>query len=426
MLYQESIKLFDRAKKNIPGGVNSPVRAFKSVGGNPLFMKKAKGAYMYDVDGREYIDFINSWGPMILGHANPEVVEAIKKQADDSTSFGAPTEWEVDVAELICSIIPSVDKVRMVNSGTEACMSAVRLARGFTGKDKIIKFAGCYHGHADCFLIEAGSGALTFGEPNSPGVPKAVANDTLIARYNDLESVNAIMQANSGQVACLIVEPVAGNMGCIPPAAGFLEGLRSLCDQHDILLIFDEVMTGFRLTLGGVQELYNVQADLVTYGKVIGGGLPVGAFGGKAEIMNHLAPDGPVYQAGTLSGNPVAMAAGFTTLTILKNHPEIYTELTKKAEYLAKGIQQILESKSIPHTINQVGSMLSVHFSDRLVTDFDSAKNAAGETFNKFFHHLLKNGIYLPPSAYETWFLTDALVDSDLEKVLEVVKGFKI
>ena len=426
MIYNESVRLFDRAKKNIPGGVNSPVRAFKSVGGNPLFMKKAKGAYMYDVDDRKYIDLINSWGPMILGHAHPEVVEAIKKQTEDSTSFGTPTEWEVDMAEMICSIIPSVDKIRMVNSGTEACMSAVRLARGYTGKDKIIKFAGCYHGHADCFLIEAGSGALTFGEPNSPGVPKAVANDTLIARYNDLENVKAIMQANSGQIACLIVEPVAGNMGCIPPAEGFLEGLRSLCDEHNIVLIFDEVMTGFRLSLGGAQELLNVKADLVTYGKVIGGGLPVGAFGGKAEIMNQLAPDGPVYQAGTLSGNPVAMAAGYTTLKILKDNPEIYTELENKAKTLAKGIKEILDRKAIPHTINQLGSMLSVHFSDQPVTDFDSAKNAAGETFNKFFHHMLENGIYLPPSAYETWFMTDSLVDGDLEKVLAVVEGFEV
>ncbi|MFK7757661.1 MAG: glutamate-1-semialdehyde 2,1-aminomutase [Flavobacteriales bacterium] len=424
MLYQESIKLFERAKKNIPGGVNSPVRAFNSVGGNPLFMKSAKGAYLYDADGRKYIDCINSWGPMILGHAHPEVVEAIKKQTDDSTSFGTPTEWEVDMAELICSIIPNVDKVRMVNSGTEACMSAVRLARGFTGKDKIIKFAGCYHGHADCFLIEAGSGALTFGEPNSPGVPKAVANDTLIAQYNDLESVKAIMEANAGNVACLIVEPVAGNMGCIPPNAGFLEGLRSLCNEHNIVLIFDEVMTGFRLTIGGVQQLLKVQADLVTYGKVIGGGLPVGAFGGKAEIMNHLAPEGPVYQAGTLSGNPVAMAAGFTTLSILKDSPEIYTELDKKAKTLVAGITEIAERKSIPLTTNQVGSMLSVHFSDQPVTDFNSAKHAAGEMFNKFFHHFLENGIYLPPSAYETWFLTDALVDEDVEKILGVFEGF--
>lgn len=426
MLYQESIKLFDRAKKNIPGGVNSPVRAFKSVGGNPLFMKSAKGAYMYDADGREYIDFINSWGPMILGHAKPEVVEAIKKQTDDSTSFGTPTEWEVDMAELICEIAPNLDKVRMVNSGTEACMSAVRLARGYTGKDKIIKFAGCYHGHADCFLIEAGSGALTFGVPNSPGVPEAVAKDTLIARYNDLENVKQIMEANATEIACLIIEPVAGNMGCIPPTKEFLQGLRALCDVNGIVLIFDEVMTGFRLSLGGAQELYGVNADLVTYGKVIGGGLPVGAFGGKKEIMNKLAPDGPVYQAGTLSGNPVAMAAGYTTLKILKDNPQIYKELENKAKTLAKGIKGILDRKAIPHTINQLGSMLSVHFSNEPVTDFDSAKNAAGKTFNKFFHHMLENGIYLPPSAYETWFITDALTDEDLKKVLEVVEGFAV
>ncbi len=424
MIYNESVKLFERAKKTIPGGVNSPVRAFKSVGGNPLFMKSARGAYMYDVDDRQYIDFINSWGPMILGHAHPEVVEAIKKQTNHSTSFGTPTEKEVDMAELICDIIPSVDKIRMVNSGTEACMSAVRLARGYTGKDKIIKFAGCYHGHADCFLIQAGSGALTFGEPNSPGVPAAVANDTLIARYNDLENVKAIMEANSGDIACLIIEPVAGNMGCIPPVDGFLEGLRSLCNEHNIVLIFDEVMTGFRLSLGGAQEFYNIQADLVTYGKIIGGGLPVGAFGGKAEIMKHLAPEGPVYQAGTLSGNPVAMAAGYTTLSILKNNPEIYTELNKKAQFLVDGIKEIAKKKSVPLTVNQVGSMLSVHFSDQPVTDFDSAQHAARNEFNTFFHHLLENGVYLPPSAYETWFLCDSLSQEDLDKVLKVIRTY--
>jgi len=424
MLYQESIKLFERAKKNIPGGVNSPVRAFKSVGGNPLFMKKAKGAYMYDADDRRYIDMINSWGPMILGHAHPEVMEAIRKQTEDSTSYGTPTEKELDMADLICDLVPNIDKVRMVNSGTEACMSAVRLARGYTGKDKIIKFAGCYHGHADCFLIQAGSGALTFGEPNSPGVPEAVAKDTLIAQYNNLSNVKEIMEANSGEIACLIVEPVAGNMGCIPPAAGFLEGLRALCDEHGIVLIFDEVMTGFRLALGGAQELYDVNADLVTYGKVIGGGLPVGAFGGKAEIMNCLAPDGPVYQAGTLSGNPVAMSAGITQLSILKRDPEIFGRIESKAKFLEAGILDIAKEKNIPLTVNTVGSMISVHFAAEAVTDFDSAKHAAGETFNKFFHHCLEHGIYLPPSAYESWFLTDALVQEDLDLVLEVFRKF--
>ncbi len=424
MLYQESIKLFERAKKNIPGGVNSPVRAFKSVGGNPLFMKKAKGAYMYDADDRKYLDMINSWGPMILGHAHPEVMEAIRKQTEDSTSFGTPTEKELDMADLICELVPNIDKVRMVNSGTEACMSAVRLARGYTGKDKIIKFAGCYHGHADCFLIQAGSGALTFGEPNSPGVPEAVARDTLIAQYNNLSNVKDIMEANAEEIACLIVEPVAGNMGCIPPTDGFLEGLRALCDEHGIVLIFDEVMTGFRLALGGAQELYDVNADLVTYGKVIGGGLPVGAFGGKAEIMSCLAPEGPVYQAGTLSGNPVAMSAGITQLSILKRDPEIFSRIESKAKFLEKEILEIAKEKNIPLTVNTVGSMISVHFAAEPVTDFDSAKNAAGEMFNKFFHHCLEHGIYLPPSAYESWFLTDALVQEDLDLVLEVFRKF--
>ncbi|MEM7161113.1 MAG: glutamate-1-semialdehyde 2,1-aminomutase [Bacteroidota bacterium] len=418
MNYDQSKRLFERAKKIIPGGVNSPVRAFKSVGGTPLFMKVAKGAYLYDEDGHAYLDMINSWGPMIMGHAYGPVIEAIKRQSEKSTSYGTPTELEVQMADLITDMVPNIEKIRMVNSGTEACMSAVRLARGYTGKNKIVKFAGCYHGHADCFLIQAGSGAITFGEPNSPGVTPGVAQDTLIARYNDLENVKEIMEANAGEIACLIIEPVAGNMGCIPPKNGFLQGLRELCDQHKIVLIFDEVMTGFRLAKGGAQELYNVEADLVTYGKVIGAGMPVGAFGGRNEIMSFLAPEGPVYQAGTLSGNPVAMTAGITLLKELNARPEIFKSLEQKTEKLHKGLSHEFESHSVPVQINRVGSMISVHFCEDPVVDFDSAKNGDNEHFKSFFHAMLENGVYLPPSAYETWFICEALEESDLEKLI--------
>ncbi|WP_299444246.1 glutamate-1-semialdehyde 2,1-aminomutase [uncultured Aquimarina sp.] len=421
MIYKRSSALFGAAQKVIPGGVNSPVRAFKAVGGDPIFVKEAKGAYLYDEDGNRLIDYINSWGPMILGHAHPPVVNAVIEKAKKGTSFGMPTEIETKIAELAVSMVPNIDKIRFVNSGTEACMSAVRLARGFTKKDKIIKFAGCYHGHSDSFLIQAGSGAVTFGSPNSPGVTEGTAKDTLLARYNDLENVESIIKSNKDEIACIIIEPVAGNMGCIPPVKGFLEGLRSLCDAHDILLIFDEVMTGFRLAKGGVQELFEVDADIVTFGKVIGGGLPVGAFAARTEIMNHLAPLGPVYQAGTLSGNPLAMAAGLAMLTELNDQTKIFDSIAKKTEYLHKGIAKVLEENNVVHTINRVGSMISVHFSENPVVDFESAAEGNNDTFKKFFHGMLDQGIYIAPSAFETWFITEALTYQDLDETIKAV-----
>ena len=369
---EESNKLFELAKKVIPGGVNSPVRAFKSVGGNPIFIDKAKGAYLYDADGNRYIDYIASWGPMILGHANDEVVDALARTAVKGTSFGIPTELETKIALLATQMAPNVDQIRFVNSGTEACMSAVRLARGYTGREKLIKFSGCYHGHADPFLIEAGSGAVTFGTPNSPGVTKGTAKDTLLAPFNDLERVQEIFSANEGEIAAIIIEPVAGNMGCVPPAEGFLEGIRKLCDQYGTLFIFDEVMTGFRLSPGGAQEFLGVNADIVTYGKVIGGGLPVGAFGGRKEIMSMLAPEGPVYQAGTLSGNPLAMTAGYTTLNILKNDEDIYVRLADKTRYLAGLMKTALNEKGLDYQLNQLGSMMSLHFCKDEVVDFET------------------------------------------------------
>ena len=419
MIYKRSSALFAEAQKVIPGGVNSPVRAFKAVGGEPIFVEKAKGAYLYDADGNALIDYINSWGPMILGHAYEPVVDAIVEKAQLGTSFGMPTQIETQIAELAISMVPNIEMIRFVNSGTEACMSAVRLARGYTNKDKIIKFAGCYHGHSDSFLIQAGSGAVTFGSPNSPGVTQGTAKDTLLARYNDLAHVEEIIAQNLHQIACIIIEPVAGNMGCISPAPGFLEGLRTLCDAHQILLIFDEVMTGFRLAPGGVQELKNVQADIVTFGKVIGGGLPVGAFAANTDIMSYLAPLGPVYQAGTLSGNPLAMAAGFAMLSELNQRREIFTSLDQKTKYLHKGLSQVLTSRGVAHTINREQSMISVHFSHRPVTDFETAAEAASNgMFNKFFHGMLDQGIYIAPSAYETWFLTDALTYKDLDQTI--------
>lgn len=420
--YTRSSALFTAAQQVIPGGVNSPVRAFKSVGGNPVFFKKAKGAYLIDEDDNTYIDYINSWGPMILGHAHPKVVEAIKKQAELGTSFGAPTAIETEIAELAVKMVGNIDLIRFVNSGTEACMSAVRLARGFTQKDKIIKFAGCYHGHSDSFLIQAGSGAVTFGSPNSPGVTQGTAKDTLLAKYNDLESVRQLVDANPNEIAAIIIEPVAGNMGCIPPKPGFLEGLRMICNQHHILLIFDEVMTGFRLAKGGAQELLKVSADIVTYGKVIGGGLPVGAFAARKEIMEKLSPLGPVYQAGTLSGNPIAMAAGLTMLQTIDADAELYTRLEDKGAYLAKGMAESLSRKGVAHTINRVGSMISVHFSETPVTDFDTAALGNNDTFKNFFHKMLSRGIYLAPSAFETWFLTDALTYTDLDRTIDAVE----
>lgn len=422
MKYSRSSALFTEAKKVIPGGVNSPVRAFNAVGGDPLFIESAKGAYLYDVDGNKYIDYINSWGPMILGHAHQPVVDAVIEKARKGTSFGTPTEIETKIAELAVKMVPNIDKIRMVNSGTEACMSAVRLARGFTGKEKIIKFAGCYHGHSDSFLIQAGSGAITFGTPNSPGVTKGTAQDTLLAKYNDLENVKELVKANEGQIACIIIEPVAGNMGCIPPADGFLQGLRDICDEHDILLIFDEVMTGFRLAPGGVQERFGIAADIATFGKVIGGGLPVGAFAARAEIMDHLAPIGPVYQAGTLSGNPLAMAAGLAMLTELDENRDIFKSIDEKTEYLHKGMAEALNENSIIHTINRLGSMISIHFNDVPVTDFETAALANNDTFKKFFHGMLDQGIYIAPSAFETWFITEALTYEDLDKTIEAVK----
>ncbi|WP_028376473.1 glutamate-1-semialdehyde 2,1-aminomutase [Leeuwenhoekiella sp. MAR_2009_132] len=421
MNYKRSSALFVEAQKVIPGGVNSPVRAFKAVGGDPIFVKEAKGAYLYDEDGNRLIDYINSWGPMILGHAYQPVVDAVVDKAKKGTSFGMPTEIETKIAELAVKMVPGIDKIRFVNSGTEACMSAVRLARGFTGRDKIIKFAGCYHGHSDSFLIQAGSGAVTFGTPNSPGVTQGTAKDTLLAGYNDLDQVRQLFENNKDQIATIIVEPVAGNMGCIPPADGFLQGLRDLCDKHGALLIFDEVMTGFRLAAGGVQELLGVQADIVTFGKVIGGGLPVGAFAARNEIMNYLAPVGPVYQAGTLSGNPLAMAAGLAMLEALDNDPAVFKRLSEKTAYLHKGITKALSENKVVHTINRIGSMISVHFAEEPVTDFKSASNGANETFKKFFHGLLDEGIYIAPSAYETWFITDALSYDDLDETIAAV-----
>jgi len=421
MIYQRSSQLFAEAEKVIPGGVNSPVRAFKGVGGTPIFAKSAKGAYLYDEDDNRLIDYINSWGPMILGHAFQPVVDAIIEKAKKGTSFGMPTELETKIAELAVSMVPNVDKIRFVNSGTEACMSAIRLARGYTKRDKIIKFAGCYHGHSDSFLIQAGSGASTFGTPNSPGVTQGTAKDTLLAGFNDLENVRALFEANKNEIAAIIIEPVAGNMGCVPPNSGFLQSLRQLCDENNTLLIFDEVMTGFRLAKGGVQELYNVKADIVCFGKVIGGGLPVGAFAASNEIMNYLSPIGPVYQAGTLSGNPLAMAAGFAMLQTLNNDADIFKRLEAKTAYLHKGIEKVLTANNVVFTINRVGSMISVHFDANPVVDFQTAKNGDNETFKKFFHGLLHEGVYIAPSAYETWFITDALTYEDLDFTIAAI-----
>ena len=421
MLYKRSSQLFAEAEKVIPGGVNSPVRAFKGVGGTPIFVKSAKGAYLYDEDGNTLIDYINSWGPMILGHAYPPVIDAITERAKLGTSFGMPTELETKIAELAVSMVPNIDKIRFVNSGTEACMSAIRLARGFTKRDKIIKFAGCYHGHSDSFLIQAGSGASTFGTPNSPGVTQGTANDTLLGNYNDIENIKALFNANKNEIAAIIVEPVAGNMGCVPPIKGFLEGLREVCSENGALLIFDEVMTGFRLAKGGVQELYNIKADIVCFGKVIGGGLPVGAFAARSEIMNYLAPLGPVYQAGTLSGNPLAMAAGLAMLESLNNDSQIFQRLEEKTAYLENGIRKVLTDNEIEFTINRVGSMISVHFDANPVIDFETAKKGDNDMFKKFFHGLLNEGVYIAPSAYETWFITDALTYKDLDFTIEAI-----
>ena len=415
---QNSKSLFSRAQQSIPGGVNSPVRAFKSVGGTPVFMKSAKGAYLFDADGNRYIDYINSWGPMILGHAYEPVSKAIIEKVAGSTSFGAPTELEIEMAELIKSMVPNVGLIRMVNSGTEACMSALRLARGFTGRNKFIKFEGCYHGHADAFLVKAGSGMATFNIQTVPGITAGAANDTLTAPYNDLEAVIKLVLEHKGEIAAIIIEPVAGNMGCILPEPGFLEGLRAICDKENILLIFDEVMTGFRLAPGGAQEKLSVNADIVTYGKVIGAGMPVGAFGARKEIMEKIAPLGNVYQAGTLSGNPIAMTAGYTLLKILKDNPSVYAELDKKCAYLETGLKKVCTDLNIPFRINRLGSMISLHFADHDIINFNTASLADIPLFNKFFHQMLDRGIYLPPSAYESWFLSNALSYEDLDKTI--------
>ena len=425
MLYQRSSALFDEAQKYIPGGVNSPVRAFKSVGGVPVFMKSAKGAYLTDADDRNYIDYINSWGPAILGHAHHEVVEAVQKQAEKGFSFGTPTELETEIAKLIIENVPNIDQIRMVSSGTEACMSAIRLARGFTGRDKFIKFEGCYHGHSDSFLIKAGSGAATFGNPNSPGVTAGTAKDTLLAKYNDAEQVRHLFEQNKGEIAAVIIEPIAGNMGCVLPENNFLEQLRQICDENGALLIFDEVMTGFRLAMGGAQEALNINADIVTFGKIIGGGMPVGAFAARNEIMDYLAPKGAVYQAGTLSGNPLAMRAGLSTLQLIKKDPHFFKNINTSTETLDIEIGKILTEKGIQHRINRKGSMMSIFFDTDEVSNFDDAVRANHAVFNTFFHWLLANGVYLPPSSYETWFISDAIKQNEIEKTLEVIRGFE-
>ena len=411
---------YDRAQHCIPGGVNSPARAFDSVGGTPLFIDEAEGAYLTDADGNRYVDYVGSWGPMIFGHAHPEVVEAVQEQAAFSTSFGAPTEIEIEVAELVCDLVPSVEKVRMVNSGTEATMSAARLARGYTGRDKIIKFEGNYHGHGDFFLIAAGSGPMTLSKPDSPGVTEGNAKDTLLAPFNDLEHVEKLMEAHEGEVACIIVEPVAGNMGCIPPEPGFLEGLRELCDRHDTVLIFDEVMTGFRVAPGGAQERYGVTPDLTCLGKIIGGGLPVGAYGGRQEIMDYVAPTGPVYQAGTLSGNPLAMRAGHAVLSkIAEEKDTLYDELEAFGAALEEGMQHNLDALGLDYTTNRVGAMASLFFTDERVMDQETAKTTDTDAYAAYFHAMLEEGIYLPPSQFEAIFFGAAHGKDELDATLD-------
>jgi glutamate-1-semialdehyde 2,1-aminomutase len=414
-----SASLFERAKQYIPGGVNSPVRAFRAVGGNPIFMKSAKGAYLFDEDGNAYVDMINSWGPMILGHAHPEVEAAVRDALQGSPSFGAPTAREVEMAELICDIVPSIERVRMVNSGTEATMSAVRVARGYTGRDKIIKIEGCYHGHGDSFLIAAGSGAMTMGTPDSPGVTKGTAQDTIIVPFNSLPAIETAIASNRDQVAAIIVEPVVGNMGCVAPLPGYLEGLRVICDKHSVVLILDEVMTGFRLAPGGAQELYNIRPDLTTLGKIIGGGLPVGAYGGKKEIMDIVSPAGPVYQAGTLSGNPLAMAAGMAMLKHLRQNPAIYKTLDTTTTSLVQGLAKQWKEAGFNYTINHVGSMFTLFFTDKPVIDFDTAKTADTTRFAAYFQSMLQQGIYLAPSQFEAMFISAAITEDIVEEILE-------
>jgi glutamate-1-semialdehyde 2,1-aminomutase len=417
-----SDRLFEKATSLIPGGVNSPVRAFKSVGRKPVFISAAHGSKLRDADGNEYIDYVGSWGPMILGHAHPRVIEAVRKAALSGTSFGAPTELEVAVAELITRLMPSIEMVRMVNSGTEATMSAIRLARAFTGREMIIKFEGCYHGHGDSFLIKAGSGAMTLSVPNSPGVPSGVAAGTLNATFNDLNSVQALVDEHKGKIAALIVEPVVGNMGCVPPARGFLQNLRELCTREGIVLIFDEVMTGFRVARGGAQELYGIKPDLTTLGKIIGGGLPVGAYGGSREIMKLVAPSGPMYQAGTLSGNPLAMTAGYETLSILMEDGEFYNRLERKSSLLAAGTGKNIEALHLPLTQNRVGSMSTLFFTPHAVTDYHSALQADTKRFAVYFREMLERGIYLAPSQFEAGFVSIAHTDEDIERTIQANK----
>lgn len=419
MQISESKGLFAHAKNFIPGGVNSPVRAFRAVGGDPIFISKADGAYLHDADGNSYIELINSWGPMILGHNHPLIREAVIKAMEDGTSFGAPTAREVEIAELIVGMVPSVEKVRMVNSGTEATMSAIRVARGYTGRDKFIKLEGHYHGHGDSFLIAAGSGAITMGHPDSPGVTQGTAKDTLLAPYNDLQAIENLVIANDGEIAALILEPVPGNMGLCLPNPGYLQGLRDICTREGIVLIFDEVMTGFRLAKGGAQELFGVTPDMTTMGKIIGGGMPVGAYGGKKEIMEFVSPAGPVYQAGTLSGNPIAMAAGLTMLHYLDTHPEVYTRLNEIGMQIASGISSINQGLGLDFTINQLGSMYSLFFTQESVTDFESAKTSDTALFGKYFQAMLHRGVYLAPSQFESLFLSTALSDDLIGKILE-------
>jgi glutamate-1-semialdehyde 2,1-aminomutase len=414
----KSKALFEKAKHVIPGGVNSPVRAFRAVGGEPLFIKRADGAFIYDEDDQAYIELINSWGPMILGHNHPLIREAVIKAIEHGTSFGAPTAKEVEMAELIVQMVPSVEKVRMVNSGTEATMSAIRVARGFTGRDKIIKMEGHYHGHGDSFLISAGSGAMTMGIPDSPGVTQGTAKDTLIAPYNNLEAIRQLIDTHRNQIAAIILEPVPGNMGLVLPVQGYLEGLREICTQENIVLIFDEVMTGFRLAPGGAQERLNVIPDMTTLGKIIGGGMPVGAYGGKKEIMDCVSPAGPVYQAGTLSGNPIAMTAGLAMLHYLNNHPSVYTELEQIGNQLVTGIQKSLNALGLNYTINHLGSMYSLFFTSHAVKDFESAKHSDTLLFGKYFQAMLKRGIYLAPSQFESLFLSKALSDDLIQQII--------
>jgi len=419
---QNNHDLFQQAQQHIPGGVNSPVRAFKGVGGDPVFFREGKGAWLTDAEGKQYVDYIGSWGPMIVGHAHPEVLRAVTQAVQHGLGFGAPTEIETTMADLVCDLVPSMELVRMVSSGTEATMSAIRLARGYTGRDKIVKFEGCYHGHADSLLVKAGSGALTLGVPSSAGVPESLAKHTLTLRFNDLESVETCFKEAGDDIACIIVEPVAGNMNCIPPEPGFLEGLRKICDQYGTMLIFDEVMTGFRVALGGAQAHYGVTPDLTTFGKVIGGGLPVGAFGGKRKVMEHIAPLGPVYQAGTLSGNPIAMAAGLATLTQLQE-PDFHSKLTQATEALVKGLQQAADDAGIAMTTNQVGGMFGLFFTeDKKVSFYEQVVASNQERFKQFFHAMLDRGVYLAPSAFEAGFVSAAHGDAEIEFTLSAAR----